>query len=419
MKVLVVGGGGREHAICRALAKSKKVDKLFAAPGNAGIAEVAQCVPIKATDIEGVLAFALENEIGMVVVAPDDPLYLGMVDALNEAGIRAFGPTKNAAEIEGSKIFAKELMKKYEIPTAAFEKFSDAGTAKAFIDTLTPPIVVKADGLALGKGVIIAASREEAHKAIEDMMENKAFGDAGSRVVIEEFLEGPEVSILAFCDGKTVKPMISAQDHKRALDNDMGKNTGGMGTFSNSRIYTPEIAKECEEKIFLPTVAAMEKEGRPFKGVLYFGLMITKDGPKVIEYNARFGDPETQVILPRMKSDLFDIFTAVIDGTLAETSVEFDENYAVCVIMASGGYPEKYETGFEISGIGDAEDCGAIIYHSGTKSENGKILTSGGRVLGVTALGQSIEKAREKAYECVSKISFHGAHYRKDIGIKK
>ena len=419
MKVLVVGGGGREHTIVWSLAKSDRVDKLFCAPGNAGIAELAECVPIKATDIEGVVDFARKNAIDLVVVAPDDPLYLGMVDALEAAGIRAFGPRRAAAEIEGSKVFAKRLMKKYGIPTAQYEVFDDADAAVAYIrEQGRFPTVVKADGLALGKGVIIAQDMAEAAAAVDTIMRDRAFGEAGARVVIEEFLTGPEVSVLSFCDGETVVPMVSAQDHKRALDGDEGKNTGGMGTFSPSRIYTPDLAERCMEEIFLPTVRAMKAEGRPFQGILYFGLMITADGPKVIEYNARFGDPETQVVLPRLKTDLLEIFEAIVDGKLASVPVEWEENAAVCVIMASGGYPENYQTGYEIRGVDKARAAGALVFHSGTRAEDGKLLTNGGRVLGVTAVGDDLDSAISEAYRYVGMVDFKDAHFRRDIGVK-
>lgn len=419
MKILVVGGGGREHAICRKLAQSPRVEKIYCAPGNGGISRIAECVPVKATDIEGVTAFALDKRIDMVMVAPDDPLAAGMVDALEARGIRAFGPRKDAAVLESSKAFSKDLMKKYGIPTAKYEVFEDCAQAKKYLENQKYPIVVKADGLALGKGVIIAQEVDQAQEAVDSILADKVFGKAGDRLVIEEFLYGPEVSILAFTDGKTVVPMVSSQDHKRAYDNDKGLNTGGMGTFSPSRIYTPEMADYCMEKIYKPTIEAMNKENRKFKGVLYFGLIITPDGPKVLEYNARFGDPETQVVLPRLKNDLVDIFDAVIDEKLASLQIEWDNNAAVCVIMASGGYPEKYATGFEITGIEAAEkECGVTVFHAGTKLSGGNFLTSGGRVLGVTAVAPTLEAARAKAYEGVGRISFKDAHYRKDIGIK-
>ncbi|MGM9552354.1 MAG: phosphoribosylamine--glycine ligase [Clostridia bacterium] len=420
MKVLVVGGGGREHTIVWKLSQSPKVDKIYCAPGNAGIASLAQCVPIKATDVDKMVDFAAENKIDMVMVAPDDPLVLGMVDAMEEKGIRAFGPKKNAAIIEGSKVFSKDLMKKYNIPTAKYEVFDNAEEAIKYLQTAPIPTVIKAEGLALGKGVIIANTLEEAEKAVHDMMEDKVFGNAGSRIVIEEFLTGPEVSVLAFTDGKTIKPMVSAQDHKRAYDNDQGLNTGGMGTFSPSRIYDEKMAEECMNNIFLPTMDAMNKEGRTFKGVLYFGLMATKDGVKVIEYNCRFGDPETQVVLPRLESDLYEIFDAIIDERLSEIDIKWRDGGAVCVVCASGGYPVKYDSGFEITGISDAEALGDItVFHAGTKMQDGKLVTAGGRVLGVTAVADSLDNAIVKAYEGVKKIHFDKMHYRNDIGIKK
>jgi len=419
MKILVVGGGGREHAIVWKLAQSPRVKKIYCAPGNGGISKLAECIPVKATDIEGVAAFALSNGIDMVMVAPDDPLAAGMVDALEAKGIRAFGPRKNAAVLESSKVFSKDLMKKYGIPTAKYEVFEDSEHAIEYLRHQSFPIVVKADGLALGKGVVIAQGFDQAQEAVNSIMSDKVFGKAGDKLVIEEFLYGPEVSILAFTDGKSVVPMVSSQDHKRANDNDTGLNTGGMGTFSPSRIYTPEMAEYCMENIYKPTIAAMNKENRKFKGVLYFGLIITPQGPKVLEYNARFGDPETQVVLPRLKTDLVDIFDAVIDEKLASINIEWDNNAAVCVIMASGGYPEKYGTGLEITGIKAAEkDYGIIVFHAGTKYDNGKLLTSGGRVLGVTAVASTLDDARARAYEGVGKISFKDMHYRKDIGIK-
>lgn len=420
MKVLVVGGGGREHTIVWKLSQSEKVDKIYCAPGNAGIASLAQCVPIKATDVEQMVDFAVKEKIDMVMVAPDDPLVLGMVDAMEEKGIRAFGPRANAAIIEGSKVFSKDLMKKYNIPTAKYEVFDNAEEAVKYLKTAPIPTVIKAEGLALGKGVIIAQTLEEAEKAVHEMMEDKVFGNAGNRIVIEEFLTGPEVSVLAFTDGKTIKPMVSAQDHKRAYDNDEGLNTGGMGTFSPSRIYDDEMAKECMENIFVPTMEAMNKEGRTFKGVLYFGLMATKDGVKVIEYNCRFGDPETQVVLPRLETDLYEIFDAVIEERLDEIDIKWRDGGAVCVVLASGGYPVKYESGYEITGIEDAQALGDItVFHAGTKNVDGKIVTAGGRVLGVTAVADSLDAAIKKVYEGVEKVHFDKMHYRKDIGIKK
>lgn len=419
MKVLVVGGGGREHAIIWKLSKSPKISELFCAPGNGGISKLAACVPIKATDIDGIVNFAKDNKIDFVMVAPDDPLVAGMVDALEVAGIRAFGPVKAAAIIEGSKSFSKDLMRKYNIPTAGYQVFESSEAAIDYLDTCSAPIVVKADGLALGKGVIIAKALDEAKAAVKEIMNDKIFGAAGSKVVIEEFIEGPEVSILAFTDGKTVVPMVSSQDHKRVFDNDQGPNTGGMGTFSPSRIYDSMLAEQCMREIFLPTIEAMNKENRTFKGILYFGLMITKDGPKVIEYNARFGDPETQVVLPRLKTDLFDIFNAIIDEKLSDIKIEWKDNAAVCVIAASGGYPGKYATGFEIKGLEAAEaDESTIIFHAGTSTSDGKFYTAGGRVLGVTAVEDDMEKAIAKAYAGIDKISFEGIHFRKDIGRK-
>lgn len=420
MKVLVVGGGGREHTILWKLAQSPLKPELFAAPGNGGISQLAKCVDIKATDVEGVVKFAKENQIDLTVVAPDDPLMLGMVDRLEEEGLKAFGPRQNAAIIEGSKVFSKDLMKKYGIPTAAYEVFDDSEKAIKYLEGVSYPTVVKAEGLALGKGVIIAANFEEAKLAVEDIMCDKVFGDAGSRVVIEEFLTGQEVSVLAFTDGKTLYPMVSAQDHKRAYDNDEGLNTGGMGTFSPSRLYTEAIHNECIENIFMPTMKAMNQEGRTFKGVLYFGLIMTKNGVKVIEYNARFGDPETQVVLPRLKTDLLEIFLAVAEERLGEITVDWEDNAAVCVVMASGGYPKDYKKGLPISGLEVAEADEAItVFHAGTKLDGETFLTNGGRVLGVTAVGDDLEAAIQKAYEGVKKIHFDNVHYRTDIGRKK
>ncbi len=421
MDILVVGGGGREHTIVWKIAQSPLAGKIYCAPGNGGIAEIAECVDISATDIEGIVNFAKEKNVGLVMVAPDDPLVMGMVDALEKEGIRAFGPRANAAVIEGSKVFSKDLMKKYNIPTAGYEVFTESDKAIEYIKRQNSyPAVIKAEGLALGKGVIIAQNEAEAVDGIKEIMEDKKFGDSGNRVVIEEFLTGPEVSVLAFTDGKTVKPMVSAQDHKRAYDNDEGLNTGGMGTFSPSRLYDEEKAEECMKNIFLPTIEAMNKEGRTFKGVLYFGLMMTRSGVKVIEYNCRFGDPETQVVLPRLKTDLVEIMEAVIDERLADLDIEWEDNAAVCVVMASGGYPVSYKKGYEISGIKDAEDLGDIVvFHAGTKADKGKIVTNGGRVLGVTAIGKNLDSAIRHAYEGVSKISFKDEFHRNDIGIKK
>jgi phosphoribosylamine---glycine ligase len=421
MKVLVVGGGGREHTIVRKLKESPRVNKLYCAPGNGGISRDAECVNISAMDIDKMVSFAKEQKIDLVFVAPDDPLAAGMVDALEKEGIRAFGPRASAAIIESSKVFSKELMKKYHIPTAGYEVFDDPQRAVAYIQSQNQyPVVVKADGLALGKGVVIAQNFEEAKEAVHSIMEEKVFGASGNQVVIEEFLTGPEVSVLAFTDGTCVKPMVSSKDHKRAYDGDQGKNTGGMGTISPNPYYTEEIAEECMRTIFQPTVAAMKAEGRPFQGCLYFGLMITPKGPKVIEYNARFGDPEAQVVLPRLKTDLMDVIDAVIDKKLADLEIEWKDCAAACVVMASGGYPGSYPKGIEIQGL-DAQGQveGATVYHAGTSYENGVFRTAGGRVLGVTALADHLEEALEKAYKAVSNIHFEGAHYRKDIGKTK
>ncbi len=418
MKLLVVGGGGREHAIIRKLLESPKVERIYCAPGNGGISCDAQCVDINAMDKDSMVTFAKQNGIDFAVVAPDDPLAAGMVDAMEEAGIPAFGPTANAAVIESSKVFSKNLMKQYGIPTAGYEVFDDSASAIAYIEqNNTFPIVVKADGLALGKGVIIAENLQAAKDAVQSIMEDKIFGQSGNKIVVEEFITGPEVSVLAFTDGKTLKPMVSSKDHKRALDNDKGLNTGGMGTVSPNPYYTDEIAKECMYTIFLPTIAAMNQEGRPFKGCLYFGLMLTPNGPRVIEYNCRFGDPETQVVLPRLKSDLLEIMIAVRNECLSDVDIEWSDEAAACVVMASGGYPEKYEKGIEMTGLNENGQIeGATVYHAGTKKENGKFYTNGGRVLGVTATDTTLEGALKKAYNAVSKIHFEGAHYRTDIG---
>ena len=413
MKVMVVGGGGREHAIIKKLKESKQITELYALPGNGGIAKDATCVAIGAKDIKAIVDFAKENKIDYAVVAPDDPLVLGCVDALNEVGIPCFGPTKAAAIIEGSKVFSKNLMKKYGIPTAGYEVFSNPDDALKFLETAPIPTVIKADGLALGKGVVIAFTKEEAIDAVKSIMEDKKFGDSGNNIVIEEFLTGPEVSVLAFTDGKTVKPMVSSMDHKRALDFDKGLNTGGMGTIAPNPYYTDEIADECMEKIFLPTIDAMNKEGRTFKGCLYFGLMLTPNGPKVIEYNCRFGDPETQVVLPLLESDLFKIMQSVTNETLADCEVKFADKSACCVIMASKGYPEKYENGFEIV---IPEEISNGVYVAGAKINDGKLLSAGGRVLGVTAIADTLKKAIDLAYEKVNAIKFDNAFYRKDIG---
>ena len=420
MKILVVGGGGREHTIVWKIAQSDKVSKIYCAPGNGGISKLAECVDISATDIDSMVAFAKEKEIDLVMVAPDDPVVLGMVDAMEAAGIRAFGPRKNAAIIEGSKVFSKDLMKKYNIPTAGYEVFCDSKSAIEYLKAQNSyPAVIKAEGLALGKGGIIALNEEEAIDGIHEIMDDKKFGDSGNRVVIEEFLTGPEVSVLAFTDGKTVKPMVSAQDHKRAYDNDKGPNTGGMGTFSPSRLYDDAKAKECMENIFIPTINAMNAEGRPFKGVLYFGLMMTEKGVKVIEYNCRFGDPETQVVLPRLKTDLVDIMEAVVDEKLADIEIEWADNAAVCVVMASGGYPVSYEKGHLISGIEDAEAMDNVtVFHAGTKLTADGFTNVGGRVLGVTATDDDLDLAIKRAYEAVDKISWKDEFHRNDIGVK-
>lgn len=417
--ILVIGSGGREHAILCAMKKSPLCGKLYAAPGNGGIAQIAECINYKATDIEGILEFLDKSDVDLVFVAPDDPLMLGMVDRIEEKGIRAFGPRQNAAIIEGSKVFSKDLMKKYGIPTAGYEVFENPADVISYIkEQNTFPTVIKAEGLALGKGVIIAEDMAAAEAAVKTIMEDKVFGASGNRVVVEEFLTGPEVSVLAFCDGKTVVPMVSAQDHKRAYDQDKGPNTGGMGTFSPSRVYTQDIADACMKTIFKPTVEAMAKEGRPFKGVLYFGLMLTSKGPMVIEYNARFGDPETQVVLPRLKTDFIEIIDAVIDEKLDEINIEWQDNAAVCVVAASGGYPGAYKTGYEINGLEECEKMGATVYHAGTKLVDGRIVTGGGRVLGITATAPDLDTAIKRSYEAVEKVSFTDMFYRKDIGIK-
>ena len=419
MKILVVGSGGREHAILWKLKQSPRVKKLYCAPGNGGISEIAECVPIGVNDIKGMVNFAKEQKMDMVVVAPDDPLAAGMVDALEEARLRAFGPRKNAAILEASKVFSKDLMKKYKIPSAAYETFDDSIKAKAYVEGAQFPLVVKADGLALGKGVLICTTVDEALSAISSIMEDKKFGSAGQRVVIEEFMTGPEVSVLAFTDGKTLIPMVSSQDHKRAFDGDRGLNTGGMGTFSPSRVYTEKLQSECMESIFIPTMEAMNLEGRPFKGILFFGLMLTPQGPKVLEYNARFGDPETQVVLPRLENDLVEIFDAIIDEKLDKIKMSWKQNAAVCVVMASGGYPENYAKGYEIQGLETAENKpDVIVFHAGTKKEGTGFFTNGGRVLGITAMAEDIDRAREKAYMAISGIHFKDAHFRRDIGIK-
>ncbi|WP_177920261.1 phosphoribosylamine--glycine ligase [uncultured Eubacterium sp.] len=419
MRVLVVGSGGREHALVRKIKESKKVDYIACCPGNGGISYDAECFDVSATDIDGVVKLAKEINADFVVVAPDDPLVMGMVDALNAEGFATFGPRANAAIIEGSKVFSKELMKKYNIPTAKYNVFDKAEDVINYIKAENEfPTVIKADGLALGKGVIIPETLNEAVAGVKEIMEDKIFGDSGNNVVVEEFLTGPEVSVLAFTDGKCVKPMVTSMDHKRALDGDKGLNTGGMGTVSPNPYYTDEIAEECMNTIFLPTIEAMNKEGRTFKGCLYFGLMLTPKGPKVIEYNCRFGDPETQVVLPRLKTDIMDIFEAINNETLSDLDIEWDDRACTCVIMASGGYPKSYPKGIEIYGLTDGQLDGVTVYHAGTKRDGDKLVTSGGRVLGVTALGESIEDALEKSYAGVEKIKFDGAHYRKDIGQK-
>ncbi len=415
MKVMVVGSGGREHAIIKKIKQNPKVTEIYALPGNGGMKDDATLVNIGAKDIPAITEFAVNNNIDFAVVAPDDPLVLGAVDSLTAAGIKCFGPSKAAAIIEGSKAFSKQLMKDYKIPTADFRIFNDAQKALEYLETAPIPTVVKADGLALGKGVIIAETREQAKDAVKSIMNDKIFGDSGNNIVIEEFLTGPEVSVLAFTDGKTVVPMVSSMDHKRALDNDKGLNTGGMGTVAPNPYYTEKTAKECMEKIFIPTINAMNAENRTFKGCLYFGLMLTENGPKVIEYNCRFGDPETQVVLPLLESDLLDIMIAVADERLSEAEVKFSGNSACCVVMASNGYPVKYDTGYEITVDSDFD---SNLYFAGAKCENGKLLTSGGRVLGVTAVESTLNKAISKAYESVEKVHFENAFYRKDIGAK-
>lgn len=418
MNILVVGGGGREHAIITALSKSPKVEKIWAAPGNGGISALAECFPVKATDIDGILGIAKKLNPDFVFVAPDDPLVMGMVDRLNEAGFRTFGPRANAAILEGSKVFSKALMKKYGIPTAGYETFTDADKAIEYIKAQNSyPAVIKCDGLALGKGVIIAKDFEEAEAAVKSMLLDGKFGKSGSEIVVEEFMTGPEVTVLAFTDGKTVKPMISSMDHKRANDNDEGLNTGGMGTIAPNPCYTDAFKAECMEKIFKPTIAAMQKEGRPFKGCLYFGLMLTPNGAKVVEYNCRFGDPETQVVLPLLETDLVDIMEAVWEEKLDQLDIKWSDKSCACVVIASGGYPEKYETGKEISGLDEkGQSPLAYVYHAGTKLENGKYYTAGGRVLGVTATGADLREALDKAYKAVDAITFEKAHHRNDIG---
>lgn len=418
MKILVVGGGGREHAIVMKLAESPQVEALYCAPGNGGIAKYAKCFPVKATDIDGMVKLAKELAVDLVIVAPDDPLVLGMADAMQAEGFMTFGPKKNAAILEGSKVFSKELMQKYHIPTAEYRVFDKPQEAEAYLKEKNKyPTVIKADGLALGKGVVIAQNEQEAFDAIASIMEDKIFGESGSKVVIEEFLTGPEVSVLSFTDGKTVKPMVSSMDHKRALDGDQGLNTGGMGTVAPNPYYTPEIAQQCMDTIFLPTIRAMQEEGRPFTGCLYFGLMLTPKGPKVIEYNCRFGDPETQVVLPLLDTDLVDIMLAIWNGTLDQLDIQWKDGCAACVVMASGGYPKKYATGLPIAGLDEnGQTANCFVYHAGTKLDGDTFLTAGGRVLGVTATAATLPEALDTAYAGVKTISFQDAHYRKDIG---
>lgn len=415
MKVLVVGGGGREHAICWKLAQSPKVTELFCAPGNGGIAQIARCVDIKATDVDGMVKWAKDNAMDFVVVAPDDPLALGMVDALEEAGIPAFGPRKNAAIVEASKAFSKELMKKYHIPTAKYETFTELDAALAYVDKQGAPIVVKADGLALGKGVTVAQTVEEAQTALREMMQGGKFGASGSTVVIEACMTGPEVTVLAFCDGEHIRPMVSSRDHKRAYDGNQGPNTGGMGAIAPAPGYTPEIAKRCMEEIFLPTVAALKAEGRPFQGVLYFGLMLTPDGPKVVEYNARFGDPECQAVLSLLDGDLLEIMLACRNGTLDRVKYVWKKHSSCCLVLASGGYPVEYKKGYPISGLEEAGKS-AVVFHAGTAEKGGQLVTAGGRVLGVTALGDTLGQAIQNAYAAAKHISFAHMHLRTDIG---
>ena len=417
MKVLIVGSGGREHAIAWSVAKSPKVDKIYCAPGNAGIAEFAECVNIKAMEFDKLVAFAKENAIDLTIIGMDDPLVGGVVDAFESEGLRVFGPRKNAAIIEGSKAFSKDLMKKYKIPTAAYENFTDPDEAIKYLETAKMPIVLKADGLALGKGVLICNTLEEAKEGVKTLMLDKQFGDAGNEIVIEEFMTGREVSVLAFCDGKTIKCITSAQDHKRAKDGDQGLNTGGMGTFSPSPFYNDEVEAFCEKYVYQSTIDAMASEGRPFTGILFTGLMITEDGPKVLEYNARFGDPEAQVVLPRMKNDIIDVMEACIDGKLSDVELEFEDNAAVCVVLASDGYPEKYDKGFEIKGLDTFKDKdGYYVFHAGTKFDGDKIVTNGGRVLGVVAKGENLKAARANAYKATEWIDFANKYKRNDIG---
>ncbi|AYO32270.1 phosphoribosylamine--glycine ligase [Biomaibacter acetigenes] len=416
MKVMVVGGGGREHALVWKIAQSPRVEEIFCTPGNAGIKKIARCVDISAEDIKALADFAEKKSIDLTVVGPEAPLVEGIVDEFEARGLKAFGPNKAASQIEGSKVFAKNLMEKYNIPTAAFRVFDNSIDAINYIDSIDAPMVVKAEGLAAGKGVVVAKDKDAAVSAVKSIMEQRIFGKAGARVVIEEYLEGPEVTVLSFCDGKIAVPMVSSRDHKRVFDNDEGPNTGGMGAISPAPAYSMELAEVVEKEIIQKTVEAMAAEGIPFKGVLYTGLMLTKKGPRVLEYNCRFGDPETQVVLPRLKTDLIDIMEACIDGNLEKVMIEWKEEKAVCVVLASGGYPGPYEKGKVIEGLSEAEAEGALVFHAGTAEKNGKIITAGGRVLGVTALGDTEDKARQEAYNAISKISFEDMHYRKDIG---
>ena len=418
MKILIVGGGGREHAIAAAVARSPKADKIYCAPGNAGIAEVAECVPLGVDEFDKIASFAKEKEVDLVIVGPDDPLAAGIVDVLEAAGLRVFGPRKNAAILEGSKAFSKDLMKKYNIPTAAYETFDDAQKAVEYLETASFPIVLKADGLALGKGVLICNTKEEALEGVKSIMTDKQFGSAGNRMVVEEYMTGREVSVLSFVDGKHIKIMTSAQDHKRACDGEKGLNTGGMGTFSPSPFYTKEVDDFCKQYIYQPTVDAMAEEGREFKGIIFFGLMLTEKGPRVLEYNARFGDPEAQVVLPRMKNDIIDVVEACIDGTLDQIELQFEDNAAVCVVLASQGYPVKYEKGLKISSLEKFKDAdGYFCYHAGTRFDNeGNIVTNGGRVLGITATGKDLKAARANAYEAAGWVDFANKYMRTDIG---
>lgn len=418
MNILIIGSGGREHAIALSVKKSQKATKIYCAPGNAGIASIAECVPISAMEFEKLADFAKEHSIDLTIVGMDDPLVGGIVDVFEERGLRVFGPRKNAAILEGSKAFSKDLMKKYNIPTAAYETFDDPKAAKEYLSTASFPIVLKADGLALGKGVLICENLQEALRGISEIMEEKKFGDSGNRIVIEEFMTGPEVSVLSFTDGKTIRILSSAQDHKRAGDNDTGLNTGGMGTFSPSPNYTEEVDRFCRENIYQKTVDAMASEGRPFVGVIFFGLMLTPNGPRVLEYNARFGDPEAQVVLPRMENDIIDVMEACIDGRLSDIEIEFQDNACVCVILASEGYPVKYEKGFEITGLDDFDWENYFCFHAGTAQKDGKIVTNGGRVLGITAKGNTLKEARTNAYEATKRVNFENKYMRNDIGIK-